>query len=238
MPLDDGTNDQREDIANPLPEWTKNDITDVVLYGTHASPATAKARAVLDLAGVQYSRRFGKVSTSSYQKFPVLFVNGRQINDSYVITKTLSPILFGTPLSEKDLQAFSCTDCMQRWAQLAGLTGVTGFLIHHLAPFSLALKGAERIRAINPHLREPEEYLRELRQSLDERASPFFAGNAPGALDASLFGCLSVWLAGGEYTMPFAAQAIKQGGLHEWHERMTAIMPDLFVKHGWWPLYT
>ena len=32
MPLADGTNDQREDLAEPLPaEWTRESLTDVVL---------------------------------------------------------------------------------------------------------------------------------------------------------------------------------------------------------------
>mmetsp|Transcript_72417 Transcript_72417/g.204710 ORF Transcript_72417/g.204710 Transcript_72417/m.204710 type:complete len:256 (-) Transcript_72417:79-846(-) len=255
MPLEDGSNAEREDLATPLPSWTRAELTDVVLYGTHASPATAKARAVLDLAGVAYARRFGKVGHSSYQKFPVAFVNGRQINDSHVICKSLAPVLFGAPLTEADLRvdevttyglmlacevkAFSSPDCMRRWAALAGLAGgVTGFLVRHLAPFSLAQRAADGLREKHPHLKEPAEYCRDLRQELDERASPFFAGQQPGAVDASLFGALAVWAAGGEYSMPFATEAIEQGGLQPWHERMTAAMPDLFEKHGWWPFYT
>ena len=103
MPLADGTNDQREDLAVPLPaEWTRESLTDVVLYGTHASPPCCKVRALLKLAGVPFRRRFGRAS-GAYAKFPVLFVNGRQINDSYVIFKSLAPVLFGRPYSAEDV---------------------------------------------------------------------------------------------------------------------------------------
>jgi len=105
MPLNDDTNAEREDLFLPLPsDWTKDSLKNVKLYGLQGSPPSAKIRALLKLAGVEYERCPGKVKGSEYQKIPVLFVNGRQINDSFVIVKTLAPILFGEALTEKDLE--------------------------------------------------------------------------------------------------------------------------------------
>ena len=254
MPLADGTNDQREDLAEPLPaEWTRESLTDVVLYGTHASPPCCKVRALLKLAGVPFRRRFGRAS-GAYAKFPVLFVNGRQINDSYVIFKSLAPVLFGRPYSAEDValeelvtyglmlscerEAFADVECMKRWAAVAGLgSGISGFAIRHFAPLSLASKGADRLSREHPDLREPVEYMVELKRALDDRGGRFFAGEAPGALDASAYGAISVWAAG-ENAMPFATLALERSGLGTWYAAAGAAMPAVFEREGYWPLYT
>jgi hypothetical protein len=132
MPLSDGTNDEGEDLSVPLPtnEWKEPGFFRIVLYGTHASPATCKTRALLNLAGVPYERRFGKKSGAIYQKFPVAVISHcseggssvnakddsnnnkfqlsdeRQINDSHIIYKNLASILFpslGSP-SKEDIE--------------------------------------------------------------------------------------------------------------------------------------
>jgi hypothetical protein len=41
-----------------------------------------------------------ELSFSEYKKVPVLTVNGYQINDSAIIIKTLTPIIYGRPLSQ------------------------------------------------------------------------------------------------------------------------------------------
>ncbi|KAK3285781.1 hypothetical protein CYMTET_6621 [Cymbomonas tetramitiformis] len=254
MPLEDGTNGEREDIATPLPaDWTASSLNDVVLYGTHASPPCFKIRALLNLAGVKYERSFGK-SSGSYRKFPVLFVNGRQINDSYIITKTLAPILFGQPLTPADIEleetitfglmlacereAFGDEECLKQWASVAGLTGLTGLLIRNLAPLSYGKEAAARLSKRYPNLRQPGEYCLELQRILDVRGTPFFAGTRPGAIDASAYGALCAWASGGENTMPFAKQALTKSGLDAWYERAGKEIPNVFDLQGWWPFYT
>lgn len=155
----------------------------------------------------------------------MLFVNGRQINDSYVIVKTLAPILF-EPLSEADEEleelityglmlsceraAFSSPECMQKWAAVAGLSGgITGFLVDNVVPFSMASRNADRLTVQHPHLQQPLDYCIQLRRELEARGTPFFAGERAGVLDASLYGALCVWAAGDGQTMDFAKEALE-----------------------------
>ena len=107
MPLDDGTNKEREDICVPLPFQKKSELNRIVFYGALASPACCKTRALLHLAGiVTYERIYGPPLRASYQKVPVLVINDKyQINDSHIIFKNLAPILYpGYECSDKDLE--------------------------------------------------------------------------------------------------------------------------------------
>ena len=46
----------------------------------------------------------GRKKGSKYKKMPVLDLNGRQINDSFIIIKNLAPILDGKPLTENEVK--------------------------------------------------------------------------------------------------------------------------------------
>ena len=39
-----------------------------------------------------------------YRKVPILLLNGKQINDSYIMTRNLAPILYGEKLTEEEDQ--------------------------------------------------------------------------------------------------------------------------------------
>jgi len=258
MTLEDGTNAEGEDLATPLPSlWTRESLTSVMLYGTHASPATCKTRALLNLAGITYQTRFGKVAGSSYTKFPVVVLNGKyQVNDSHIIYKTLAPLLFpelGKPTKEDvelehmvtfglmlacEIEAFNSVDCMKRWTATAGMTGVTGFLLRNFAPLSLAKYGADRIVRRNPGLKTPLEYCQDLQKDLDRRGSEYFNGNTAGPLDASIYGAIAIWAPGGEKTMPFMAEALQASGLCEWYIRADRAVPSIWNLCGIWPFYT
>ena len=256
MPLDDGTNKEREDLVSPLNFKSKSKLDSIVLYGTHASPATCKTRALLNLAGVDYERRFGKHPSSSYRKFPVVVLNDKyQINDSHIIFKNLAPILFeGYTPDEKDMElealvtyglmlscekeAFGDVDCMKRWAATAGLVGMTGFVVRNLAPLSLAKKAATRIATRYPNLKSPQEYCTLLKQELDLRGGNYFNGNAVGPLDASIYGSMAAWAPGGERTMPFMANALLTSGMSPWFDNVSKSIPNMWTLHGWFPFYT
>lgn len=89
----------------------------------------------------------------------------------------------------------------QRYPVLKCFMLPPGFLVRNLAPLSLAQKAADRVASRYPHLKTSLEYCQELKEALDQRGTPFFAGEQAGALDASCYGALCVWHAGGEESM-------------------------------------
>ena len=103
--LRDGTNPEGIDPVPPL-EWnSKADLTDVVLVNSAPSPPCAKLRYHLAYNNVPYSLmspaafKKGK-GVEDYVKIPAIFVAGRQVNDSYVITKHLARVLYGSKVDE------------------------------------------------------------------------------------------------------------------------------------------
>ena len=104
--LHDGSNPEGVDPVPPL-EWkSKADLADVVLVNSAASPPCAKLRYHLAYNNVPYTLmnpaafKKGKDDTKDYVKVPAIFVSGRQVNDSYVITKHLALALYGGKTDE------------------------------------------------------------------------------------------------------------------------------------------
>ena len=91
------------DLVEPLPEWTKDDLKEVILHNNYMSPACCKIRAILTYNKVPFTTIKGKKKDSAYKKIPVLMLNGRQINDSFIIVKNLAPVLYGNPLTPEEL---------------------------------------------------------------------------------------------------------------------------------------
>lgn len=255
MPLEDGTNAENEDLAELLPFKSKEEIKDLLLYGTHASPATCKTRALFNLARIGYTKRFGKLKTSSYQKFPVVTFNETQINDSHIIFKNMAPILFeGYKLTDEDVeleklttfglmlaceaQAFSDAECMKQWTRTAGITGVSGWMVRNLAPLSMFKKGAEKIAESCPDLKTPLEYCKEIKEALVKRGTTYFGGNSIGPLDASIYGAIAAWAPGGDNTMPFMDLALNDSGLFVWYEAVDSQIPNMWEIEGRFPFYT
>merc|ERR1711879_657645 len=92
--LPDGTNEEGEDLKEPL-DVKLSDVKDVVLYGSEFSPPVQKIMSMLKFYDVPFKFQQGKHPTSDYKKIPVMEINGRQINDSHIIVKNLAPVLTG-----------------------------------------------------------------------------------------------------------------------------------------------
>ena len=97
-------NKEKEDLSEPLADWSKDDLNEVVLYGTKLSPPVCKIMSILKYHNVKYTHIETKKRDSEYQKIPVLMLNGRQINDSFIMVKNLSKILDNKELTEKEVQ--------------------------------------------------------------------------------------------------------------------------------------
>eukprot|EP00854_Cymbomonas_tetramitiformis_P005034 gene5034-6135_t len=99
-----GSNKEKEDLKEPLTITSKDQITKVVLHQSHVSPPCCKIRAILKRYDVPFEIVEGKKPDSDYKKIPVLMVNERQINDSFIMVKSLAPILDGQALSPELLE--------------------------------------------------------------------------------------------------------------------------------------
>jgi len=93
----DGTNPENVDPVPALNWNSRADLKDVVVYGLRMSPAVSKLLAFLVYYKVpfQFKPGFGKPGSKYYKKMPVMDVNGRQVNDTYIILKNLVPALAG-----------------------------------------------------------------------------------------------------------------------------------------------
>ena len=86
---------EKEDLKEPLPEWTKDDLKEVTLYGGILSPPCAKIISILHHHNINFTIAKGKRKGSAYKKVPILVLNDRQVNDSFIIIKNLAKIVDG-----------------------------------------------------------------------------------------------------------------------------------------------
>lgn len=102
-----GTNAEGEELQTPLPrEWDLETLKgmQLTLYQSKISPPCCKIRCILGYYRVPFQVVEGKKPGSEYTKIPVLDIGDRQINDSFVIVKSLAPILQGRPLTDDELE--------------------------------------------------------------------------------------------------------------------------------------
>jgi len=92
---------EKEDLIEELPaSWTKpGSLGKVLLYQNPVSPPCVKLRLIFEFYGVDYQCMQGKKKDSEYKKIPVIVFNNVQINDSFVIVKSLAKVLDGEPLT-------------------------------------------------------------------------------------------------------------------------------------------
>ena len=115
MMLVDGSNPEGVDPVPPL-EWGMQDSSkfgDVVIYGFKLSPPVCKIRTHLAVAGIPYRcvlRQPNRQPKGQYQKVPSIQVNGRLVNDSYIIIKNLLPLLYNKNHHDEDGSSNSNSD--------------------------------------------------------------------------------------------------------------------------------
>lgn len=227
------SNNEGEDLAEPLPsEWDLGTLKtlDIKLYGMSISPPCCKIRFLLNYYKVPFTEIRGKKPNSDYQKIPVLDIADRQINDSYIIVKNLSPILQGRPLTEQevDIEHFLTFGIMLALEKktasdtrsLCGCAGLMGggmgCVLRCCAPVIACCIGPRMMK--DKDLRSLPEYSQSLKDYLGTH--PFFGGPEPSVTDASLFGTIAPFDAAG------AASAIELLGdtsspLRKWFEAMS-----------------
>jgi len=241
--LKESCNKERQDIK-PLPEWTVADLTDVELYYTEVAPACMKVRLILELYEVPHTLKLGKKAESSYRKVPVLMLNARQINDSYIIVKNLSPILDGAPLPPHLLKfeeemtyglmlamqrhvASEVSELMKCWDANGGLRTWTGLNFSCLCMFSPCVapvarvfyKGRSGVKSI-------EHYGNMIRDAIDREGDAFLHGSAPGICDVALCGMLLLFAEAKNESFSILMEC----GLRGWWSLMSRIIQPIVSR--------
>lgn len=237
--LKDGSNPEGVDPVPPL-EWkSREDFKDVVLYGLHGSPVCAKIMAYLVKYNIEYKMVAGMGKPGSdYKKMPVLDVNGRQVNDSYIIIKHLVPALTGQPVNEEweAICSYQLGPSIEDnltpadaavWMGSPYGFGPPNFLL------KCCLAKVMLDNMIKPNIQKaltamPEKYKL---QPLSEFAGKFkrelgtkkfHNGSEPGNADISFYGvCLPFYFSGCEGVKGM----ISESGLQQWWDNMDKEIP-------------
>jgi hypothetical protein len=229
--LSDGTNPEGIDPSPPLGWRCPQDLRNVVLYGSRASPPAVKILTHLIFYSIQHQLLDAKSRPKSeYKKAPVIFVNGRQVNDSFIIVKNLVPALsgeFNEPWEAKitfELQPsieyqLSPAD-LKRWAGQPHGFGIPSFLM----PLLIGSIGKKIRTGIenNPRyrVRPPVHIAMEFAQAMGHQ--PFFHGNRPGPVDLSFYGtCAPFYISGCELVI----MMLRDARLGSWWNRMQSMVP-------------
>jgi len=228
------TNREREDLLVPLPDWSIADLKDVVLHDAPISPPCCKIRAILRYYKINFKRISGKKKGSDYPGIPVLMVNGRQINDSYIIVKTLAPILTGKPMTQQELElddviTYGLMPALEAavvdtGADLRKCAPQAGYFCCCLCAFSLCFPicgCSKRIKKDYPDLRDVEHYADELHTRLG--SNQYFGGASIGLNDVAIYGLVAPFAKAG--TEAWQRVLRRHESLLHWHERMLAALP-------------
>lgn len=231
MPLEDGTNAEKEDVSPPLDWNSKSDVNNVVLHQAKASPPCVKIRQFLTYYQVPFTVVNGKKKGSKYTKIPVMMASGRQINDSYIILKNLIPVLCGEPFNQEwqdkitySLQLALEVEVMGNSSDMAKLMS-KGFGVPNCCACCIAgpvgrMIGG-KIRAAHPNLPPSVDIGKLFAKEISGKN--FFSGNdTPGQVDIAYFGTLKAFQWAGCSGFD---DHIQQSGLQQWWSQMDAVMP-------------
>lgn len=235
-PRKNSSNKEKEDLKEELPAWTNADLTDVVLYQGKMSPPCCKIRAVLNYYRVPYRIVEGKMPDSDYKKIPVLLVNDHQINDSFIMVKSLAPVLGAEKLSPELLAvenmntyhlmvaleaevADSVSDLCLCSCFMGGFLGCGLCLV---APCIPVLGISDGIRKKTENLFSIEQCAQRILNTMNGQT--FIHGSKPGIVDVSLYGMLEPFV----QTKVSVANKLLSLGLTPWHNRMAQLVPSIW----------
>jgi len=232
------SNQEKQDLPEPLPaEWVSPaNLGEVTLYQSVVSPPCCKLRTIFKHYGVQFKTVDGKKPDSDYKKIPVVVIHDRQINDSFIVVKSLARILDGNDLSPEllaieEMTTFglmmaleadvvgSCND-LRKCGSLIG--GGIGCVLTSLSCI-LCCIGPRTFRKKHPEMKSLEAYRDEYAKALGNKQ--YFHGPKPGIVDVSLVGVLAPFVRAGNRAFPkFVGTS---GPVFEWYERMKPT-PQIF----------
>lgn len=175
-------------------------------------------------------------------------VDGRIVNDSYIIMRNLGPALYGSAFDDDlekritygvqlafEVEAMEEPSSVKPFLAAEGMPSCMatccGCLLPIGAPGKSFPKGMRRKRAAKDAefgpLRGCVEYLREFKETLGSRE--FFGGSEPGPLDVSLWATLCTWP-----QVPITDVVFEESGLAAWRSAVERAMPlDKLMADKW-----
>ena len=239
--LPDGSNPENVDPSPPL-AWTRDSFTDVRLVSMPMSPPCIKIKYHLQHNGIACelldSQKWKKsVPKGGYTKVPVLYVAGRQVNDSFIILKHLGPAIYGDRFDPEweakttygfqlALEVETFEDPGDYKTLLASVGIPTALYCGCLAGLLPLKKLAAKIKAARQTkdaqygpLQPARSYADDFRRLLGDE--PFAGGESAGATDISFYGTLAgFWSA----RLPSVVRLVRESGLEEWAGRMKELL--------------
>ncbi len=193
---------------------------------------------LVDNSQVDYKTVEGKKKDSEYKKVPVVIVQNRQINDSFIVVKALARILDGADLSKDLLEieemttyglmvalevdvAGSCIDLVK----CAPNMGCCFCCLLTSLSCCLCCIGPGNIRKKHPELKGLDHYSEQYTKALGSKQ--YFHGDKPGIVDVSLCGVLAPFAQAGN-TATMAKFLGSRGTLFDWYNRMKPNLPKIF----------
>mmetsp|Transcript_69839 Transcript_69839/g.158466 ORF Transcript_69839/g.158466 Transcript_69839/m.158466 type:complete len:310 (+) Transcript_69839:69-998(+) len=236
-------NEEGSDLAQPLPFKSKEELKDVKIYQIRGSPPCHTVQCFLAYGGIDFTPVEIGILTkrhirwSNYKKIPIVTFNGLQVNDSLIVLKALTPMVFGrdaTPaelammkvvntevMLEFECQLFGSREATSRFCDVAFSEVTSGPLLKWFV-VSRVPSFADRIRAKKPALLSLAEYGKQFREGLQ---GTFFGGEGPGPADVQLW---SLIYQAERLGLPFFEAWLSDTGLGGWY----AAVRDHFPKKG------
>jgi len=239
--FDHGKSNREGEMPSFAIPWTSVDdlnAAGVVLHSGHVSPPSCKIRVLLNYYKVKYTIIQGKKNDSEYKKVPVICIGDKQINDSFIIIRVLSPILQGQEMTEEEVGIEKMTtselmlameaDVMDNCVELCKcgkqLGCCPGSLLMMLAP-CICCCASKKIRAAHPNLQSVQSYASKYNNILKTKGTPFFHGQEAGVVDIALFGLFEPFRNAGNEIFDVV---MMQTELFQWHKRLAASVPSIF----------
>jgi len=234
----DGSNPENVDPV-PALNWTgKDSFKQVVVHGMRVSPAVTKLLAYLQYYKIPFTYKpgAGKKGSKYYKKMPVLDVDGRQVNDTFIIIKNLVPALSGTFDAEWEtrltyhyqmstLYSSPNADIAKNFGGKNGDFPLPRCLFCMV--FNFVRPGA--LKKLKAKMDDPNEleqlvdltaFAKEFKDAMGEK--PFYHGDEPGQKDISFYGVNARYVF---CECSYVCGALESAGLMEWWKRMEELIP-------------
>ena len=230
------SNKEKEDILAPI-EGTIDNLGEITLYQSAISPPCCKLRMIFSYYKLKFVVIDGKKPNSEYKKIPVVVVKNKQINDSFIIVKSLAQILDGQELTPEllaleemntyelmiSLELHTASSCVSLLSCARKMNFCVCVL---LSTFSCCICCCAPIsmRSKFPNVKSVIEYNALYSDILGEKE--YFHGSSPGIVDISLCGILAPFL---HANVHVADEFLGTSGcLFEWHSRLRSRLPNIF----------
>jgi len=182
-----------------------------------------------------------EISWSKYQKVPILTLNGLQVNDSYIIFKTLAPLVFGRAVSEAEAgqikavsfeamisleaETFENNDAVGKFVDgYIAKDCCTGATLGNMAKLMMP-QMAGQIRAKHPDLKPFKTHCETFKGALKGK---FAGGGEPGPYDVMMYG---LFVLHKQVKIDMYEAMWSELGLNDWYEAMAGVMaskPPIF----------